>query len=99
MSHNFQAAGFRQDDDTANRATGLSSPAQHDLSFTQYSSPSAAHMNDAAGLHSKEEPEVVSKKRRPPGNDHVKHRRTRNGCYTCRGRRVKVCLLSEVQQC
>ena len=23
--------------------------------------------------------------------EHVKHRRTRSGCYTCRGRRVKVC--------
>ena len=31
--------------------------------------------------------------------EHVKHRRTRSGCYTCRGRRVKVgcviCLLFE----
>ncbi|OBT64797.1 hypothetical protein VE03_06498 [Pseudogymnoascus sp. 23342-1-I1] len=28
--------------------------------------------------------------RRPaPGADHVKHRRTRSGCYTCRSRRVK----------
>lgn len=26
----------------------------------------------------------------PPSTDHVKHRRTRSGCYTCRGRRVKV---------
>lgn len=25
------------------------------------------------------------------GPDHVKHRRTRSGCYTCRSRRVKVC--------
>lgn len=25
-----------------------------------------------------------------PEVDHVKHRRTRSGCYTCRGRRVKV---------
>lgn len=31
-------------------------------------------------------------KRRPvPGADHIKHRRTRSGCYTCRQRRVKVC--------
>ena len=27
-----------------------------------------------------------------PGSDHVKHRRTRSGCYTCRARRVKVCI-------
>lgn len=26
-----------------------------------------------------------------PGLDHIKHRRTRSGCYTCRSRRVKVC--------
>jgi hypothetical protein len=25
-----------------------------------------------------------------PGLDHIKHRRTRSGCYTCRSRRVKV---------
>lgn len=30
-------------------------------------------------------------RRRPaPGAEHVKHRRTRSGCYTCRNRRVKV---------
>ena len=28
--------------------------------------------------------------RMPAGQDHVKHRRTRSGCYTCRERRVKV---------
>ena len=28
--------------------------------------------------------------RNPPAQDHVKHRRTRSGCYTCRERRVKV---------
>ncbi|KAI0553473.1 hypothetical protein F4679DRAFT_473112 [Xylaria curta] len=30
-----------------------------------------------------------SKKKSAPGIDHVKHRRTRSGCYTCRSRRVK----------
>ncbi|MCJ1284509.1 hypothetical protein MMC26_003842 [Xylographa opegraphella] len=30
-----------------------------------------------------------SRRRIPPGADHVKHRRTRSGCYTCRSRRVK----------
>ena len=30
------------------------------------------------------------RRRPPPGSDHVKHRRTRSGCYTCRSRRVKV---------
>ena len=31
------------------------------------------------------------RRRHPPGAEHVKHRRTRSGCYTCRQRRVKVC--------
>ncbi|KAI1419410.1 hypothetical protein F5Y12DRAFT_260246 [Xylaria sp. FL1777] len=30
-----------------------------------------------------------SKKKSTPGIDHVKHRRTRSGCFTCRSRRVK----------
>ena len=30
-------------------------------------------------------------RRKPaPGSEHIKHRRTRSGCYTCRQRRVKV---------
>jgi hypothetical protein len=33
-----------------------------------------------------------SRNRRKPaqGSEHIKHRRTRSGCYTCRSRRVKV---------
>ncbi|KAF2836000.1 hypothetical protein M501DRAFT_940621 [Patellaria atrata CBS 101060] len=36
-------------------------------------------------------PQPNSRARRRPlgGTDHVKHRRTRSGCYTCRNRRVK----------
>ncbi|KAI1083522.1 hypothetical protein F5B20DRAFT_577199 [Whalleya microplaca] len=30
-----------------------------------------------------------NRKKAAPGMDHVKHRRTRSGCYTCRSRRVK----------
>ncbi|KAB5576563.1 hypothetical protein GE09DRAFT_626276 [Coniochaeta sp. 2T2.1] len=30
-----------------------------------------------------------SRRKSAPGLDHVKHRRTRSGCYTCRNRRVK----------
>ncbi|KAH8193728.1 hypothetical protein TruAng_012106 [Truncatella angustata] len=30
-----------------------------------------------------------SRRKSAPGIDHVKHRRTRSGCYTCRSRRVK----------
>lgn len=36
-----------------------------------------------------------SRRRQPPGSEHVKHRRTRSGCYTCRQRRVKVRLTLE----
>lgn len=31
-----------------------------------------------------------ARRRHPPGSEHVKHRRTRSGCYTCRQRRIKV---------
>ena len=34
--------------------------------------------------------EARSRTRPKYGNDHVKHRRTRSGCLTCRLRRVKV---------
>ena len=38
-----------------------------------------------------------ARRRTVAGGEHVKHRRTRSGCYTCRNRRVKVhlFLLSE----
>jgi hypothetical protein len=37
-------------------------------------------------------PKVGRNRRRSnQGSEHVKHRRTRSGCYTCRSRRVKVC--------
>jgi len=36
------------------------------------------------------QPPSKSKRRQVHGPDHVKHRRTRSGCYTCRQRRVKV---------
>lgn len=32
-----------------------------------------------------------NRRKSAPGLDHIKHRRTRSGCYTCRNRRVKVC--------
>lgn len=39
---------------------------------------------------------VRSRKRAAHGADHVKHRRTRSGCFTCRQRRVKVCPSAEI---
>jgi hypothetical protein len=35
-----------------------------------------------------------SRRKSAPGLDHIKHRRTRSGCYTCRSRRVKVPIFS-----
>ena len=32
-------------------------------------------------------------------SEHIKHRRTRSGCFTCRSRRVKVDLLSDFLCC
>ena len=40
-----------------------------------------------------------SRRKSAPGLDHVKHRRTRSGCYTCRNRRVKVTVLSFLLPC
>jgi transcription initiation factor TFIID subunit TAF12 len=31
-----------------------------------------------------------NRRKSAPGLDHIKHRRTRSGCFTCRNRRVKV---------
>lgn len=31
-----------------------------------------------------------NRRKSAPGADHIKHRRTRSGCFTCRSRRVKV---------
>jgi len=39
--------------------------------------------------HYPTKPAKGRRKPAPPGTDHVKHRRTRSGCYTCRTRRVK----------
>ncbi|KAL2135991.1 hypothetical protein VTI74DRAFT_6040 [Chaetomium olivicolor] len=34
-------------------------------------------------------PKAPRRRKSAPGLDHIKHRRTRSGCYTCRSRRVK----------
>lgn len=36
-------------------------------------------------------PKTARNRRKGATGDQVKHRRTRSGCFTCRGRRVKVC--------
>jgi hypothetical protein len=39
-----------------------------------------------------------SRRKSAPGLDHIKHRRTRSGCYTCRSRRVKVTIHSRSEE-
>src|SRR4051812_38117931 len=51
-------------------------------SFSDLEDPSRTTIHPQGGTR--------GKKRSVPGPDHVKHRRTRSGCYTCRQRRVKV---------
>nr|POE82475.1 hypothetical protein CFP56_67645 [Quercus suber] len=48
--------------------------------------------NDSIGVDYPSQQAQPKQPRRPPpqGSEHVKHRRTRSGCYTCRQRRVKV---------
>ncbi|KAI9878327.1 MAG: hypothetical protein M1830_001226 [Pleopsidium flavum] len=56
-----------------------------------FSSQRLGHWFDQDGNSSMLGSKGAAKVRRrpPPGSDHVKHRRTRSGCYTCRTRRVK----------
>lgn len=58
----------------------------------QFSSQRVGHWFDPDGNSSMlgSKGAVRVRRRPPPGSDHVKHRRTRSGCYTCRTRRVKV---------
>ena len=62
-------------------------------SSQQLSSENVARWNEQgrdqnSGLEQKSQ--TKSRRKAPPAPDHVKHRRTRSGCYTCRSRRVKV---------
>ena len=52
-----------------------------------------ASLEDLGNGHGEEHPQSA-RRRRPSRPDNVKHKRTRNGCYTCRTRRVKVPSLS-----
>ncbi|KAK7927154.1 hypothetical protein PG985_004152 [Apiospora marii] len=44
---------------------------------------------DPTMFQSSKPPSNRGRKKSTPGLEHVKHRRTRSGCYTCRNRRVK----------
>ncbi|TKA80129.1 hypothetical protein B0A55_03319 [Friedmanniomyces simplex] len=50
--------------------------------YSDYDDPSRAMLPPGLGL-------PRQRRRQTPGSEHVKHRRTRSGCYTCRQRRVK----------
>ena len=78
---------------TSNATTNsldLSSPSIGTNDLTDVHSANAGRWHNSAEIQPMEESKPAPRRRRPSGNDHVKHRRTRNGCYTCRGRRVKV---------
>ena len=68
----------------------LSSPSSFANDLIDDPSSNAGRWHDSTDIQSMEEPKPTPRRRRPAGNEHVKHRRTRNGCYTCRSRRVKV---------
>ena len=56
----------------------------------------ASNWINTTGQTPVEEPTPTPRRRRPSGAGHIKHRRTRNGCYTCRSRRVKVITLARL---
>ncbi|KZF25398.1 hypothetical protein L228DRAFT_265867 [Xylona heveae TC161] len=52
--------------------------------------PSQAHLQQPVPVTFEHASKDTSKgKRKQSGTEHIKHRRTRSGCYTCRSRRVK----------
>lgn len=89
----FYHSGFPQDtsDPTAN-SVEPSFDSSYDTGLIEDALPNAGHWINSTGHEQMEGPKSSPRRRRPSG-DHVKHRRTRNGCYTCRSRRVKVQLL------
>ena len=71
--------GAHLDDDVADQVVdaNLQNPRSEGLDKTEESEP-------------EEEVTTARKRSRTSKSEHVKHRRTRTGCYTCRNRRVKV---------
>ena len=67
-----------------------SSPPNNTSDLANVPPTNAGRLHKPAETQSMEELKPASRRRRPSANEHVKHRRTRNGCYTCRARRVKV---------
>jgi len=73
------------------------SPVYHAMSgpYVPYSDPHGqqayvGQYEDVSGtISTSTDPNARARRRSAPG-DHVKHRRTRSGCFTCRQRRVKV---------
>ena len=81
----------------AQEVVGLKFEGQTSHNFPPNNVSSASSYANLGFLFGVQDPAVVapksSRSRRKPahGSEHVKHRRTRSGCYTCRSRRVKVC--------
>lgn len=86
----FHLSNLQQNHDTSPIAPEPSLPTYNDAGLCEVTLPNAGHWFDATRKDLMEELKPTPRRRRPSGNDHVKHRRTRNGCYTCRSRRVKV---------
>ncbi len=91
VMNEFYHSGSLDDtsDPTANTTAGPSFDSIYDTALIQDVHTNAGHWINTTGHEPMEEPKAAPRRRRPSG-DHVKHRRTRNGCYTCRSRRVKV---------
>jgi hypothetical protein len=69
--------------------------AQANPNYTPHAISSASSYANMSFLFGVQDPAVIAPKgsrnrRKPAHGEHVKHRRTRSGCYTCRSRRVKV---------
>ena len=92
MRHFYPSSNQETSSAMTNRLD-LSSPS-NDIS-TYVPSANAEPGHSSAGTKLMDESNTAQRRRRPSVNDHIKHRRTRNGCYTCRGRRVKVEYLFE----
>lgn len=90
MSHFHYSSLQHTRDDTKNIVAEPSSQPQSDVRLFGAPLSNAGHWTKPAGHEFMEVPKPARPRRRPSRNDLVKHRRTRNGCYTCRSRRVKV---------
>jgi hypothetical protein len=92
--HNFQLNPAAQS--TGPRAPGMRIEGTANTPFPTYRLSSASSYADLQYLFGVQDLAMITQKtarnrrKSAQGPDHVKHRRTRSGCFTCRSRRVKV---------